>query len=528
MAKHCKLVLYIGVGNYPRVGDQWIGNITLSGLPKSPFPRKGRRKADSLENFQKAQDWLSNCVNNHAGTKNRSCENKSPVKLPSRLVDLSDLDSNRIRIIVTAQGSKGVYAALSYCWGPSSFFTTTSKTLPARMAGFPPSDLPKTLRDAVVVTRRLGIQYLWVDALCILQGSDDVAMRDWMKEGSRMEQIYAHAYVTIIAAASENSDGGLFRSRDFQMPFRRNHDDPSKVKEGFVRIIIPAKEIKDEPINRRAWALQERLLSPRILTYASSEIFWQCNFHSVGERHPDGLQHKDKYGAFAYRLPAKRPDWNKLVADYCSRQLSNSDDKLPAIAGLARRYTFVTRDRYCAGHWLSTLFESLLWNRFEEGYGSNPDLPSKRLRKYRAPSWSWASMDGAISWIYPEQDIQYAKVISCYASPVSHLDPYGRISWGYLQICGPLARVAHEDGPKFAMRGQPNDNGVIFLDDQESIDVRKAHELGDLYVLFLYERCGLVLLSLQYAPNFYLRLGVFNNYKREDVKDLFMKVIVII
>ncbi|KAF1924124.1 heterokaryon incompatibility, partial [Didymella exigua CBS 183.55] len=70
--------------------------------------------------------------------------------------------------------------------------------------------LPKTFQDAVLVTRALGLRYLRIDSLCTLQDSHT----DWEREASRMASVYMDAYVTISAAASSNSDGGLFFKRE--------------------------------------------------------------------------------------------------------------------------------------------------------------------------------------------------------------------------------------------------------------------------------------------------------------------------
>jgi hypothetical protein len=128
---------------------------------------------NSPEALEQIKAWLTSCIESHHCTAGDGDE------LPSRLLDLS-VSSNLIRLFSpSSEGKqKGKYIALSYCWGKNKPFTTTSETLQSRMQGFSVKDMPKTLRDAVQVSRNLGIQYLWIDALCIIQGSDETARKD--------------------------------------------------------------------------------------------------------------------------------------------------------------------------------------------------------------------------------------------------------------------------------------------------------------------------------------------------------------
>jgi hypothetical protein len=243
-----------------------------SSLPDTRLPTN----PDSPEALKQINTWLNLCVEKH------TCAAKDSNYLPSRLLDVSG-NSNEIRLFSpSSKGiSKGKYIALSYCWGRSEPFTTTSETLQSRITGFSVEEMPKTLRDAVGVTRALQIQYLWIDALCIIQGSDEKAQKDWEMESSRMESVYGNAFVTIAAAASDACDGGLFypRSCALQLLAQPTNVEKNNVqtrKSITVSIPDPTRDIKEEHLNRRAWALQERILSHRVLTYTFGGIFFQC------------------------------------------------------------------------------------------------------------------------------------------------------------------------------------------------------------------------------------------------------------
>lgn len=155
---------------------------------------------------------LDDCRGNH------QCGGTPNPELPRRLLDLesSTTDPESIRLVVTEEvlensAQKIDYAVLSYCWGTTSAFTTTPATLSSRLDGFSIAEMPRTLRDTVEVARNMGYRYLWIDALCILQGSRDdaVAVADWLSEAARMHWIYGNASLCVVAAGASNSDQGL-------------------------------------------------------------------------------------------------------------------------------------------------------------------------------------------------------------------------------------------------------------------------------------------------------------------------------
>jgi hypothetical protein len=119
--------------------------------------------------------------------------------LPTRLINIGSADGKQNPFLWECRGSERCYAALSYCWGTSTPFTTRINSYKDRLQGFTLDELPKTVRDAVVITRMLGLQFLWVDALCIIQG-DSI---DWQRESSKMDNIYGNASITIAATAQK-------------------------------------------------------------------------------------------------------------------------------------------------------------------------------------------------------------------------------------------------------------------------------------------------------------------------------------
>jgi hypothetical protein len=131
------------------------------------------------------RSWIDTCVTTHV-----ECSSNIDVELPTRLVDVGLSDSNQLRIYVPKRRTTGRYVALSYCWGDAQTFTSTTKSISTLVQGFSTQSLLRSIRDAITVTRALGVKFLWVDSLCILQGSDEEAQNDWKWEASNMESIY--------------------------------------------------------------------------------------------------------------------------------------------------------------------------------------------------------------------------------------------------------------------------------------------------------------------------------------------------
>lgn len=155
---------------------------------------------------RQARQWLDQCDANHECSVYR----RNRIQLPTRVLDLGeDLSiQNSIKLFET-KGVEGIYMTLSHCWGLTQFITTTRDTLEQRIAGIAFSDLSKTFKDVVSLTRRLGIRYLWIDSLCILQKDKE----DWEREAGKMQSVYSQSFLNIAATSSADGSEGLFKAR---------------------------------------------------------------------------------------------------------------------------------------------------------------------------------------------------------------------------------------------------------------------------------------------------------------------------
>jgi hypothetical protein len=354
--------------------------------------------------------------------------------------------------------------------------TTTTATLSLRRQEIPFADLPKTFQDAVTITRSLGVEYLWIDSLCIIQDDKD----DWTREAARMKSVYAGCYAMIAADNSINPHGGCFissvneKSRSYAVesvgPFF------SKAK-AFIRLTHLRHTFHEEVshkigdvsqeadksrtiLNQRGWCFQERVLAPRILHLGKSELAWECPETVACECQcvTTSFDKESRFKAlFADRIlrsaqsqreagsAGEQVDillWMHFVEEFTRRKLTSSTDTLHALSGLAGLMAAAAHTEYLCGLWRRKLDEFLLWyvdDTQEDGRKNWPATaprpfrsrrtplpfkprPSEQTRKYPvrsrrhasyyAPSWSWASVIGPIGFLLGRLDTRAGDQLS--------------------------------------------------------------------------------------------------------------------
>ena len=379
---------------------------------------------------------------------------------PTRLIEVGDLDGGReLKVICTREARpNGPYLTLSHCWGSANFIKLTASTLAYLTKGFPVSILPTTFRDAVLVAQRLCIRYLWVDSLCILQDS----VEDWRREAGLMADVYRNTLCNIAATASSDSEGGCFVDRC-----------PHLIQSCIVDVEglgLPKRcvlydydlwktAVSDAPLNQRAWAMQERLLAPRILHFGKEQLLWECHELDACETYPFGMPlgwywRFKKFGLLDPSVKGKRlqtmsggqsepaPDryqeWQHVLESYRSCHLTKAEDKLIAISGLAKDIQQILDDEYLAGLWKRFLPSELMWQ--VDGCTQSNGSPSSRPKLYRAPSWSWASVDGAGGAVGITDKGILITIIEAHVIPATD-DRTGQITDGYIRLQGYLTRV---------------------------------------------------------------------------------------
>lgn len=347
--------------------------------------------------------WQFTCRRNHSDCLR-------PAFRPQRLLYVGGGQANYLTLQPCHESSMPTileYAALSYMWGGHQRFLTTKDSLKARMTRIDFEDLPGTLRDAVLVCRAIGIQWLWVDVLCIVQ--DDP--QDKLEQVKTMEEVYRSATLTIIPAFSLGSDEG-FLSDTFEnvtLPFQRFHDNTSSGRQGSVCLIKKQLDAPNFPIETRGWTMQERLLSTRLLFFHPGRIDWVCRQSHLfaGSSSSYSVNSIDGSVTRSNRAWDKgdlnRSDmnidvntqierWSHLFCEFSKRTLSDPLDRLPALAGVAKelRREFPGIGDYVAGLWTKNLAQQLLWRTTLD------EQPKWRLNKFIGPSWSWVSIESSV------------------------------------------------------------------------------------------------------------------------------------
>ncbi len=375
--------------------------------------------------------WLDGCNATHAACKATPF---SQQVYPKRLLDIGlspDGVSCRLRTTDT-KDPREPYCTLSHCWGQEYFLHLTSRNLAELTQAITVSSLSKTFQDAISVTKSLGIRYLWIDALCIIQDS----LEDWEHEAPQMSGIYTQSYCNIAALDAVRGEG-CFANRVVSMVqpcLVRDCGSLNDKKEIYAIIYDDFWSINllKAPLHQRGWVLQERLLSPRTIHFGCEQIFWECHHKLACETYPSGIPIEfinaragswrlfDTLSRTRHQNTVPLDDkqqvmtsspyelWSKTVERFMECKLTQPRDKLVAIAGIAQRIAEVTQQKYLAGLWMNEeLALQLLWYVLTRRQAD--DRPSERPAYYRAPSWSWACIDAKIVWGWPTD---YGKVLA--------------------------------------------------------------------------------------------------------------------
>ncbi|KAH0837400.1 hypothetical protein FOPE_04966 [Fonsecaea pedrosoi] len=421
--------------------------------------------------FDLYKSWMSTCLDRH-----QACRRPDPHFMPTRLLEIGKINGKfRLKLCNSNKISPGAYAALSYCWGPDKNLKTSSTNLARHAAGIDAEDLPQTLQDVVRVVDSLGLTLLWIDALCILQDDE----HDKATEIATMDKVYANATVTVAASRAVTAQAGFLADRPDPWPTgsRELFELPYCLADGQTGSIVLGPDFNrpDEPLDFRAWAYQERLLSPRILDFGAVNTRWICCQSVESDRYAftdgwDGLNTlntvrddlKSKHISELYEkskggkltkppMTAFRDLWSDIVQQYTARTIGVAEDRLLALGGVAKQFGTILDDDYKAGFWSSTLAHSLMWTRIEH-WKHEPETPHS---KYIAPSWSWASLNAWVDTVHTRTLDENFRVLHCHLEPLYKHAPYGALSSGFLRVAGTAIETvwgSNHESSRFASR----------------------------------------------------------------------------
>jgi hypothetical protein len=450
-----------------------------------------------------AKSWIDECL-----AKHQHCNHVTEKKLwyPTRLLDCGSVGSSETscRLIETNETSLNEpYMTLSHCWGRTNCLKLTTSNHSKLLNTIPLPLLPQLYQDAMYITRHMGIRYLWIDSLCIVQEGDGLV--DWLREAGVMGQVYSNSYCNISAANAPNSDHTLFCARNPEVLV------PQTVGITIDGCIRPCHvsdyrfwetEVSHALINTRGWVLQERLLSPRVLHFGERQILWECRQKDAAEVYPDGLPREnirsvarlkdlvpdrlivnnktDNNNAAAYNY------WVQVVRAYTACELSFPSDKLVAISAVAKVMRDILQDEYVAGMWRRYLgFELLCGDRVRT---------TSRPNEYRCPSWSWAAVDGKINPGLPDYETATALIeVVDFKLEYRTNDNTNMVQDGWLRLWGALKQL------KLVRHGSSN-----------------AENYGDWNMLINGEHISVLTDSIYREPQPHVKLDAFHAHFQEQ------------
>ncbi|KFY10911.1 hypothetical protein V492_04782 [Pseudogymnoascus sp. VKM F-4246] len=404
----------------------YSGIAISTGFESDFLPESADCNDAPLDVFSIASNWLSNCTESHD-----LCKSSGDEALPTRLISIT---GESLRLVLTSEWlNKPRYATLSHCWGSGNVIKLNSEDLDAYMEALPIDRFPKTFKDAIEITKRLGLDYLWIDSLCIIQDSED----DWQKESALMGSVFGGSTITIAASSARDGSQGCFMKPPFfsgGLRARITDAGLQRVQDFRSQQSYPLSTFKAH-LGTRAWALQEKMLPPRTIHFGNRGAFWECRTKLASEYLPDGLT-----GRLVTTLVMKRKRfkhlWPQIVPMYSEANLTFGKDKLPALSGVARLSHNETGDQYLAGLWRNELELQLCWSH----PGQDDEVMQPRP-PWRAPTWSWASIDGEVSsrYVWRKLPTTYVQVLDANTTQYGH-DPFGQVTSGFIRLaCSTMA-----------------------------------------------------------------------------------------
>ena len=277
--------------NFPKADFDWLQLRFFTKFDQRPCSSRMVGTHRTLNGTRRSRvdsivvEWLRECVEEH------DCQGSTA--LPSRVLDVSHFSEGGISLYVTDQEIEP-YAALSHCWGGEVPMKTTTSNYDAQQNHIAVDNLPSNFKDAIEVTRRLGLRYLWIDALCIIQ--DDLS--DWEVESREMSSIYGDAHVVIGADGAKGAEDGFLQDSpeynsmhadgkfalvavvddeqaDVYVSKCPEHHDTCSLLDT-ATLSEQYEDVIENPLSQRAWAFQEQLLARRMVHFTKEEMVWEC------------------------------------------------------------------------------------------------------------------------------------------------------------------------------------------------------------------------------------------------------------
>ncbi|KAH9884893.1 heterokaryon incompatibility protein-domain-containing protein [Xylariomycetidae sp. FL2044] len=447
--------------------------------------RNTESKEEQRDN--QARRWYYECRASHLCGRHIARGNFRPRRLVAIIGGGNAAPLLEWKVVETAvdRGTQGQdYATLSHRWPQQGMVCLTSETVSSFMKSPNPQELlPRRWQDALRMARALGLRYIWIDSLCIVQDSPE----DWATESLTMDSIYQNSAITLLLSNPPYEMlplAGLPYAARFRrcfIPFNaaRWVEDIPDIPSGFmggantsaedslVELVCPDLDLlvlNRSETSKRGWIYQERILGNRLLVMDAGQWYWQCDRVWASEERPEialssawylagrAARGMFKDGAAEEAHLGKRSSlWQQTVENYSQTLLTFDKDRLIAIAGVAKQFSHDLLGEYYAGLWGNTILFDLTWQCRRSGFRSlNPSV--KVASPYNAPSWSWASTNKSVYFgtrVLSQTDTEVSDLggtkldlvdIHKISTAPGRGDPFGQLVAGEIELSGWLLR----------------------------------------------------------------------------------------
>ncbi|KAF2825424.1 HET-domain-containing protein [Ophiobolus disseminans] len=418
-------------------------------------------KTVSSKSIKHMQSLISKCGDEHESCRvDHDGTNYVPQRLmdlkstfPSiRIIDRDDPDPLESKTTHQKSQDRSRYAVLSYRWGNvHGILKLENSTRKHLQEGVNLDKFPRLIQDSIKVARAFDLDYLWVDAFCIIQG-DEV---DWHTQAHQMAEVYGNSHICFSAAGSVDTLGTLiFERSPHSLGSRNIYLDGREDQSQEFMCIEPrslVSRLESSGMNDRGWIFQERVLAKRTIHFNTDQLYFECAELQACESHPYGILKDITSPCFMVKsaLAAARTKsqsqpnlhdlWHQIVELFSRRRLTNQNDKLMALAGVAHAFSnlFPKQENYVAGHWASALPLTTFWK---------PLMAFEEQRDPNHPTWSWASYSGAVHFpientaLQPDYLIRIGRVTSVYLER-ERRSRYGPVELGILEVVARMVRL---------------------------------------------------------------------------------------
>ncbi|KAI9150340.1 hypothetical protein HJFPF1_10102 [Paramyrothecium foliicola] len=491
-----------------------------------PLKFQPTKHTDSNESVEQLRHWIEECNTRHI------CYKPDQLKMPTRLVQVTDDEVRIVSAIGPFPFQK--YATLSHRWGATESLVLSRSTLAAFKVNIPWDTIPRLYRDSIQLIRQLGINYIWIDTLCILQDDPD----DWAKEAPCMSTTFGNCYICIAAAQALDSEASLFSDSNlmeelpaYEVP--RGSEIYVRSQPYWTHNNYGSNYGLDEDapvLLQRGWVLQERLLALRVVYYDNEELKWECT--EATDCQCGGIVSLTTFKPAYYRSLRNKDvplpfQWMRVSERYSQLGLTFDKDRAVALSGIAAQASASgLAGKYLTGVWEKDLAHQLCWKILNT---------HRRIDASIVPSWSWLSVFGAISYMNrmywdKEGSLVDVQLKEAHGEEVSNTSGFLKLDGRGVEMQSEVLEYGSENEPPLyrlthQLTGSPLEDS---FDVDYVLESREADRITEMLVLYWGKFCWSehVFMMLRKVPGSeteYKRVGIFwwsDESKQDDLDKL--------